>query len=178
MTHTRYKFLPDDPSPYFITATTVNWLPFFSNPDIACILLESLQFLIEQQRLKLHAYVIMENHIHLIASSTILSKELASFKSYTARQSIDYYLAHKNKRALAQLSWSKPEYETDRDYKFWQDGVHPQRISSEKMMQQKIDYIHQNPVRRGYIDDPAHWRYSSARSYLGQEGLLPVVIGW
>lgn len=134
MTHTRYKFLPYDPSPYFVTATTVNWLPFFSNRDIACILLESLHFLIDQQRLKLHAYVIMENHIHLIASSAHLSREIASFKSYTARRSIDYYKAHHSQNILAQLSWHKPEYKTDCKYKFWQDGVHPQRISGEKMM--------------------------------------------
>ena len=45
------------------------------------------------------------------------------------------------------------------------------------MMQQKIDYIHYNPVRKGYVDKPEDWRYSSARDYTGQSGLVPVVIG-
>lgn len=46
------------------------------------------------------------------------------------------------------------------------------------MMRQKIDYIHQNPVKRGYIEQPEHWRYSSARDYAGVDGLLPVDKSW
>jgi putative transposase len=46
------------------------------------------------------------------------------------------------------------------------------------MMQQKIEYIHQNPVKRGYVDQAEHWRYSSARDYLGGRGLLPVDKSW
>jgi len=45
-------------------------------------------------------------------------------------------------------------------------------------MRQKIDYIHQNPVKRGYIEQPEHWRYSSARDYVGVDGLLPVDKSW
>jgi hypothetical protein len=45
-------------------------------------------------------------------------------------------------------------------------------ILSEKMFQAKLEYIHNNPVKRGYVDQPDHWRYSSARSYLGLEALL------
>jgi putative transposase len=46
------------------------------------------------------------------------------------------------------------------------------------MMQQKIEYIHQNPVKRGYVDLAEHWRYSSARDYAGSERLLPVDKSW
>jgi putative transposase len=83
MTRTRYQFLPGDSHPYFITATTVNWLPLFSNQDIVAILLDSLAFLITQQRLDLYAYVIMENHIHMIASAETIAKEISNFKSFT-----------------------------------------------------------------------------------------------
>ena len=55
---------------------------------------------------------------------------------------------------------------------------HPQLIESETVMRQKLDYIHQNPVKRGYVDLPEHWRYSSARNYLGLEGLIEVVRAW
>ncbi|MAK90224.1 MAG: transposase, partial [Oleibacter sp.] len=50
--------------------------------------------------------------------------------------------------------------------------------SSSEMMRQKIEYIHQNPVKRGYVDQDEHWRYSSARDYAGSEGLLPVDKSW
>ncbi|NQT53388.1 hypothetical protein HQ576_15120 [bacterium] len=60
----------------------------------------------------------------------------------------------------------------------WREGSHPQLIQGEPMMRQKVDYIHQNPVRRGYVDDPLHWRYSSARDYAGEVGLIPVCTDW
>ena len=61
-----------------------------------------------------------------------------------------------------------------REYQLWQEGFHPQIIQTEEMLLQKLEYIHNNPVRRGYVDDPAHWRYSSYRNYIGGEGLLTV----
>ncbi|WP_198532947.1 hypothetical protein [Salinivibrio sp. MA440] len=54
------------------------------------------------------------------------------------------------------------------------DKEFPKLIQSDAMMWQKIDYIHQNPVKRGYVDEAAHWRYSSARDYEGASGLLAV----
>ena len=69
MSRTRYTFFNDDPAPYFVTATTVNWLPLFSNPEVASILIESLRYLISSQRIVLYANMIMENHLHLIAGS-------------------------------------------------------------------------------------------------------------
>jgi hypothetical protein len=52
-------------------------------------------------------------------------------------------------------------------------------ITSEAMLQQKVEYIHNNPVKRGYVDDPAHWRYSSYRNYVGEPGLLEVnLLDW
>ena len=63
-------------------------------------------------------------------------------------------------------------------YQVWEEGNHPQRIDSEAVMRQKLAYIHYNPVKRGYMDRPEHWRYSSARHYLGQAGLIEVVTRW
>jgi REP element-mobilizing transposase RayT len=174
MARSRYRFLPNDPAPYFVTATIVNWLPLFCNPEIVQILLNSLRFLIHQQRLCLHAYVILENHLHLVASAEDLGKELANFKSFTARKSIDYYMQRQQDFILDLLSFYKGEHKRDRTYQVWQEGVHPQRIYDQEMLQQKIDYIHQNPVKRGYVDFPEQWRYSSARDYMGTPGLLPV----
>jgi hypothetical protein len=47
-------------------------------------------------------------------------------------------------------------------------------VISEAVMREKLDYIHQNPVKRGYVDEPEHWRYSSARDYAGRKGLVEV----
>jgi REP element-mobilizing transposase RayT len=128
--------------------------------------------------LTVYACVILENHLHLIASADDLSKEIANFRSYTVRQIIDTFKAKNAQHILKQLNTYKLHHKTDRDYQLWQEGTHPQLIQGEVMMRQKIEYIHDNPVKRGYVDDPTHWRYSSARSYGGQKGLLEVQTDW
>jgi len=60
----------------------------------------------------------------------------------------------------------------------WQEGAHPELIQNEAMMLQKIEYIHNNPVKRGYVDQAQHWRYSSARNYEGEVGLLDIDKSW
>jgi hypothetical protein len=76
------------------------------------------------------------------------------------------------------LVWHKSRHKTDREFQLWQQGSHPEEIFSDEMMWQKLEYTHNNPLRRGYVDDMLHWRYSSARNYAGQAGLLPVRTDW
>ncbi len=177
MARSRYKILECE-KPHFLSCTVVNWLPIFGSQSVAQIVLDSLRFLQDQERLTLYAYVLMENHIHLIADSSELSKEIGGFKRYTARSIIDFFRAKKADHILKQLEYFKLRHRTDRNYQLWQEGSHPQVIKDEEMMHQKIEYIHNNPVKRGYVDDPVHWRYSSARNYAGQEGLLEIRRDW
>jgi putative transposase len=172
MGRSRYQFIEN--YPHFLTCTVVNWLPIFSQPKFAQIILNSLDFLCSNQRLALHAYVIMENHLHLIASAENLSKEIAAFKSFTARSIIDNLKADRAEYLLTQLKFHKQLHKTTQDYQLWQEGSHPQAIVSENMFVQKLEYIHNNPVKRGYVDEPAHWRYSSCRNYMGMEGILEI----
>lgn len=116
----------------------------------------------------------MENHLHLIASAASLSKEIGNFKSFTARCIIDLLKKNNSNYLLNQFELYKLKHKTKQEYQVWQEGFHPQAIFDEEMFRQKLDYIHNNPVKRGYIDDPAHWRYSSYRNYMGQPGLLEV----
>ena len=75
---------------------------------------------------------------------------------------------------LKELKLAKLHHKKESDYQLWQEGNHPEEIYSEKMLIQKIEYIHNNPVRGGYVEEAKHWRYSSARNYEGREGLLEV----
>nr|VFJ42870.1 MAG: hypothetical protein BECKDK2373C_GA0170839_100273 [Candidatus Kentron sp. DK] len=75
---------------------------------------------------------------------------------------------------LELLALFKRAHKTKTIYQVWEEGSHPQAVMSEAAMRQKIDYIHHNPVARGYVDRPEHWRYSSARNYPGQPGLIEV----
>jgi REP element-mobilizing transposase RayT len=174
---TRYK-IHDDAYPHFLTCTIVGWAPVFARPEAAQTILDSWRFLQEHGRLTVFGYVVMENHLHLVASAKKLPSEVADFKSFTARQIIDALEAQNVGQLLQQLKFQKAQHKTDRTYQFWQEGSHPQMIQSDAMMREKLEYIHNNPLRRGYVDDPTHWRYSSARNYAGMPGLLEVTTEW
>jgi REP element-mobilizing transposase RayT len=120
----------------------------------------------------------MENHLHAIASSEELSKEIGHFKSFTARSIVDFLKKRSAIPLLSRLEALKLPHKDNSTYQVWQEGSHPQLIADEKMMNQKIHYLHNNPVRRGYVDKAADWRYSSARSYEGKRGLIDVVTDW
>lgn len=171
MERSRYKVIEQ---PHFITCTVVNSTPLFSKAELAQIILNSLSFLQHQQRLTLYGYVIMENHIHLIASAANLAKEIKNFKSLTARSIIDLLQENHSSHLLNQLKCYKLKHKKAQEYQVWQEGFHPQAILNEEIFRQKLDYIYNNPVKRGDIDDPAHWQYSNYRNYLEQLGLLQV----
>jgi len=176
MGRSRYKIV-DDKLPHFVTLTVLHWIPVFTRPATVSIILLSLQHLMAQG-LKVYAFVILENHLHLVVQSDCLGDDLARFKSYTAKQLIQYLAEHNVSQILDQLAFYKKAHKADRTYQFWQEGCHPEWIQNDEMMRQKIEYIHNNPVKRGYVDLPEHWRYSSARNYLGQAGVIEVCTEW
>ena len=153
MGRSRYKFYNIE-YPYFMTCTVLHWIPIFNRHDTVEIILNSLRFLLKGE-FKLYAFVILENHIDLIVKSPDMSRDIARFKSYTANQILSF------------LKEKKSEIST-------MEGVHSEMIKYEVMLKQKIEYIHFNPVKRGFVDLPEHWRYSSARNYSGSEGLIEV----
>jgi putative transposase len=116
MARSRYKFVEND-YPYFLTCTVVNWLPILCNPYVVQIILNSFSFLQKEKRLTLIAYVVMENHLHFIAYAENLSKEVAAFRSFTARSIIDYCIESNNQFMLFQLKQNKQKHKTDREYK-------------------------------------------------------------
>ena len=177
MGRTRYRF-GEAAYPHFVTCTIVGWLPVFTRQECVQYVLNSLMWLQTENRLTLFAYVILENHLHLIVSATDPSKEIANFKSYTARCILDRLQELNELTILRQLKVEKSSFKTDREYQLWDEGSHPKQIDHEDMMWQKIEYTHDNPVRRGYVNDPLHWRYSSARNYARQAGLIPVTTNW
>ena len=118
----------------------------------------------------------MENHLHLIVSSSELSAEIRKFKSFTARECINYYQQNNKQWVLKQLAFNKKAHKVNQVFQFWQEGFHPKLITSDEMLQNKLDYIHHNPVERGYIDDPAHWKYSSWRNFMQLEAVLDIEI--
>ena len=173
MGRSRYKIYSPQ-NPYFITITILHWIPIFTRVDTVEIVLNSLKYLQKSDNLKIFSYVILENHIHIISESDDLQKTFTKFKSFTAREIIKYLKDRGVKTILDQLSFYKKLHKKDREFQLWQEGISPRLIKDENMMVEKINYIHQNPVKRGFVDKPEHWRYSSSRDYNDVKGLIDI----
>lgn len=173
MARTSYKVF-ETYYPYFVTCSVVDWLSIFSISGVAQIILDSLKFHQQHRGLTLYAYVVMEDHIHLVIQSDYLEKNMRTFKSFTARQIIDLLKTRGNDFYLHKLRDLKLSHHKGSEFQCWQEGYHPKQIISDKMMIQKIEYVHNNPVQRGYVDNPRDWIHSSACDYQGQKGMIPI----
>ena len=177
MGRTRYKIY-EPTHPHFVTCTILHWLPIFTRQESVDIILNSLKFLQKQDNLRLHAYVILENHLHIVLRSDDLRKSMESFKKFTAREILNLLRRENATTILDQLAFYKKAHRKEKSFQVWEEGYQPKLIQSEAMLKMKIDYIHYNPVKRGYVDKAIHWRYSSARDYEGGYGLIEIDRFW
>lgn len=176
MGRSRYKFYEDN-YPYFITSSIVEGLPLFMNPFITKMVLDALCYLQTENKVSLYGYVIMPNHIHLIAEGEKLSDKLRAFKSFTGRVIIDHLVEKNSRGLLGQLKSKKLKNHRDSEHQVWQEGLHPKQLFTPEMFHQKLEYMHFNPVKAGFVEHPVHWRYSSAINYYeGGKGLIPVTV--
>jgi len=177
MGRSRYKVY-EPTHPHFVTCTILHWIPIFTRKESVQIIIDSLKFLQEKDNLKLYAYVILENHLHMIVQSDDIEKSMKSFKQFTAKEILNLLKKENVKTILEQLKFYKKSHHKATEYQVWEEGYQPKLIVSDSMMKIKIDYIHNNPVKRGYVDVTSHWRYSSARDYEDLNGLIEVEKFW
>src|SRR5207253_5507310 len=102
MTRSRYRIYETE-HPYFMTCTLVGWLPVFTRPEAVKIIFDSWNYLRENVDFKLYGYVVLENHLHVIASAPKLSSAMKSFKMYTATQIIALLEEHHAEILLRQF---------------------------------------------------------------------------
>jgi len=157
----------DDASVYFVTYSVVSWLPVFVTEPACRIVTDSLAFCHAHKGLRVNAYVIMPTHMHAILfdhahDSRRLTAALDAFRRYTGRALADYCANHQPRVFIEAL---REAAGADRLRRFWQPTRHPIAIRSARFWQQKLDYIHGNPVRKGLVRYPEDWRFSSARYY-------------
>jgi putative transposase len=151
---------------YFVTATIVAWLPVFTTAARCDILIEALEYCRVHKDLKIYAWVILDNHFHAILTAPNLPRVLADFKRHTAQRILDQLEKEGCDWLLNQFKYFRAKHKAESRHQVWQEGSHPQEIDSDEMMLQKLDYIHDNPVKRGSVTGPEHWRYSSAHEWL------------
>ena len=148
----RYRVLVPHAA-HFITSTVVEWLPVFTSTACCDLLVDSFAFCRQHKGLQLHAWVIMPNHFHAIVSAPDISGVVADLKKFTARKILEQVGRDGREWLLNQFSYFRAAHKQT-TYQVWQEGFHPQAIESDAMMVQKIEYLHHNPVRAGYVASP------------------------
>ncbi len=113
----------------------------------------------------------------MLSKLSYLIKNLwAEAVSNSAKMIIDSLEKRDRSLILDKLHFAKKLHKKQSKYQVWQEGVHPKQIDSDVMMEKVLDYIHFNPVKAGFVNNPEHWRYSSAIDYAGKEGLVSVTL--
>ncbi|QHL89248.1 transposase [Nibribacter ruber] len=153
---------------YFITLTVTGWIDVFTRAVYKDFLIENLAYCQKKEHLDIFAYVLMSNHLHLVARrpEKDLTELLGRFKSYTAKKVLAAIEAHpqesRKEWLLHQFQFYARQKEQYSQYHFWQTTHHPVLLHTPALLQQKVDYIHQNPVKASIVTEPEYYVYSSA----------------
>ena len=165
---------------YFLTLTIVDWIDVFTRKLHVDIFLKSLTYCREYKGLKLYAFVIMTNHVHLMvcAENGNLSDVVRNLKRYTAREILKQIETNKHESRrrwiLKQFEFSSRRKSVNNKYQLWLHRNHAIELESEVFINQKLAYIHESPVRAGFFEHADHWLYSSQRNYSGLWSLIDV----
>jgi REP element-mobilizing transposase RayT len=163
---------------YFVTTTAVGHVHLFKRDVIKRIILDSLHHIRTTRGVKLYVFVIMPNHIHIIAQFNHdypLSDMMRDFKKFTARQIYRHFQAEGNTKLLSLLQ--KEGRKVKQEYKVWEDNYDARDVFSVEFLQQKTDYIHHNRCQPQWklVDSPEQYLWSTAGFYLdGKPCIIPV----
>lgn len=153
---------------YFVSFSVVGWMDVFIRREYQNILVDSISFCQANKNLKIYCYCIMPSHVHFISYSENgeLSNILRDMKAYTSKElmkAIGENMQESRKEwMLNQFQFFGKISPQKQTMQFWQHSNHPFFLYTNKMIQQKVNYIHQNPVEAGFVNHAHEWRLSSA----------------
>ncbi|HET6245655.1 MAG: transposase [Bacteroidetes bacterium] len=162
------KYKTDSKGLYFVSFSVVGWLDVFTRREYQDILTDIISYCQLNKNLKIYCYCIMPSHVHFISYSENkeLSDILRDLKAYTAKQLINAIKENpqesRKEFLLNQFKYYGKMSPQKQTMQFWKHDNHPFYLYSNKMIQQKVDYIHFNPVNAGFVNYPYEWRLSSA----------------
>jgi REP element-mobilizing transposase RayT len=174
----KYKFHNPD-GVYFVSFAVQGWVDVFTRNEYKNILVENLDYCQKYKGIEIFAWprvLGVSNHVHLIIRAQQgfkLQNILRDFKKYTSKaikNSITENIQESRKE------WLLKQFETPDGFRFWHGDNKPIELWSNSVIDQKIDYIHQNPVEEGLVFKAEDYVYSSAIDYAGENGLLEVII--
>ena len=172
----KYKFR-NSKGLYFISFAVQNWIDLFTRNEYRDILVENLYYCQRNKGLEIFAYCIMTNHVHLVIRANgkqSLPDILRDFKSYSAKGLIKAIKDHPKE---SRREWFLDKFWniTENGYRVWRGDNKPIELCSNFVIDQKIEYIHNNPVKAGIVIRAEAFVYSSARDYAGDKGYLEIL---
>ena len=166
---------------YYVTFQVVYWIDIFTRKRYNDIFIESLEYSIVNKDLEVFAYVIMSNHVHLILRSKTknLSQTIGDIKKYTSKRIIQSIKEEPESRRdwmLFMFEHAAKKHSRNKQYQFWTHENHAVYLYSNKFIDQRIDYIHNNPVKAGIVVNAEDYLYSSARNYSSMDAVIDINI--
>ncbi len=168
----KYKF-HNKQGLYFVSFATVNWIEVFTRQIYFNVLVNSVNYCRAEMGMELYCYCFMPSHVHFIFRSTNEQpmELLRDFKKYTSKKVIEAvekngycdYLSEQEKSKVMLLNIN-----------FGNIIINHIELWSEKVIKQKIDYIHTNPLESGFVINTVDWKYSSARNFQGDATVLEI----
>jgi len=175
----KYKFYNKE-GLYFISFATVYWIDAFVRDEYFHSLIESLEYCRREKGMEIFSYCLIPSHVHLIfrAKNSNPDDLLRDFKTFTSKrmQSLiqDNNRESRKEWILLMMEKAGSENSNIKKRQFWQQHNKPIELWSPEVIDQKLDYLHNNPVESGFVLEPEHWKYSIAIDYSGGKGLLKI----
>jgi putative transposase len=170
----------DQHATHFLTFSVVGWIDLFTRKVYKDILIDSLRYCQKNKGIILNAFVIMSNHLHLIARAIdgfTLSDFSRDFKRHTHKTMMSVIQSEMESRRLwmlHQFAYYASRHSHNENYQIWTNNNHPEELTSSAMTSVKLNYIHQNPVRAGIVSEAEDYIYSSASNYCNRKGILAI----
>jgi putative transposase len=177
----KYK-ITDQSKFYFVSFATLHWIDIFTRNEYKSILLESLRYCQQNKGLEIYGWCFMTNHVHLIVGTNgegiqFILRDFKSFTSRMLRKAIAENPQESRKECIVwMMEREGRKNSNNNDWQLWQQNNKPIELYTYKVMKQKLDYIHQNPVEAGFVFNAEEWLYSSAADYAGHKGYLDVCL--
>lgn len=175
----KYKFRNPD-AMYFVSFSVVYWIDVFIRHEYKQVLIDSWSYCQKHKSLRIHAWCIMSSHVHMIISSdeNHLANIMRDMKSYTSRKlksSIIHHPKESRKKWMLEMMYKAGKKNGNNiDFQFWQQNNHPIELYNNFMIDQKLEYLHNNPVKAEFVYAAEQYPYSSACDYHGIKGFLEI----
>ncbi|WP_439880309.1 REP-associated tyrosine transposase [Pontibacter sp. MBLB2868] len=174
--------ISDQSKLHFISFATVNWIDVFTRPAYKDIVVDSLNHCIKNKGLEVYAWCIMSNHVHLIIGSETANQShiIRDLKKHTSKTIVKAIFDNPQESRKEWMLWMFERAgklnSNNQGFQFWQQHNQPIELNFNFLMDQKLDYIHNNPVEAGFVYEPQEYPYSSAINYAGEKGMVEIIL--